>query len=423
MIYNVKIMFVSHLIEGVFKMSMWKRNLYICWFGTFVTAAGMSQIIPFLPFYIEHLGVHDTASVERWAGLIFGSTFLISAIVSPLWGKLADKYGRKPMLLRASLGMAIVIVLMGFVQNVYELFALRFVMGTVSGFISSAVILVASQTPKHKAGWALGVLSTGGVSGSLLGPLIGGFIADYWGIRNVFFDTGFLLIVAFLASLLFIKEDFKQPKNSSPSFHEIRKMIPNSLMLISMFVTTFMVQLANMSIQPIITVYVKELSHNLSHVEMISGLVVASSGLASVLAAPFLGKLSDRVGPRKVLLYCLIFAGLVFIPQAFSTNPWELMIFRFLLGLATAGLLPCINTIVKKMGPSSITGRLFGYNQSAQYLGTLGGAVLGGQLAAIFGIKYVFFITSALLLINAGWVVYSSVIMSHYQHSHKEVHS
>ena len=371
----------------------------------------MSQIIPFLPLYIEKLGVTDTAEIESWAGLIFGATFFVSALVSPLWGRLADKYGRKPMLLRASLGMCLVVFLMSFAQNVYQLFGLRLIMGLVSGYIPASIILVATQTPKTHSGWALGMLSTGGISGSLVGPLVGGLLSEYMGMRLVFIDTSVLLFGAFLASYFLVKEKVVVSEKKAPSIKQVCAMTPHVGLFFAMFITTFMVQLANMSIQPIITIYVKILSPGSAHLELMSGIVVAAAGLASVIAAPFLGKLSDRIGPRRVLLYALLFTGVIFIPQAFVTNAWQLTVLRFLLGLATAGILPSINTIVKKMAPSQITGQLFGYNQSAQFLGTLGGSLLGGHMAAAFGIKYVFFSTSMLLFINAGWVVASELLV------------
>ncbi|CAM3150180.1 MFS transporter [Sporolactobacillus spathodeae] len=389
---------------------LWKKNLYVCWFGSFATAAGMSQIIPFLPLYIAQLGIHSTAAIEKWSGLIFGGTFLISALVSPLWGKLADKYGRKPMLLRASLGMCLVVFFMSFVQNVYELLALRMIMGLVSGFIPASITLVATQTPKERSGWALGMLSTGAVSGMLIGPLLGGFLSQIMGMRFVFIDTSIMLACAFLAAFFFVEEHFQAQTIKQPTFREMVGMTPHFGLILSMFLTTFMVQLANMSIQPIITVYVQLLDPHSTNMALISGIVVAASGLASVLSAPYLGKLSDRVGPRRVLIFALIFTGVVFIPQAFVSNPWELTILRFILGLATAGILPSINSIVKKMAPGQITGRLFGYNQSFQFIGTLGGSLLGAHLAAAYGIPFVFFTTSFLLFLNAGWVLVSEYL-------------
>lgn len=388
----------------VIKTEIWKRNLYVCWFGVFVASAGLSQVTPVLPLYIDLLGVHEVAEIERWSGIAFGVTFIVMAVVSPIWGHAADKYGRKPMLLRASLGMAVVITCMGFAQNVYQLVGLRLIMGAISGFISASITLVATQTPKERSGWALGTLSTGSVGGMLLGPLIGGYLADTTGLRSVFLATGSLLFVAFLASLLFIREEFTPSENELPSLKEVWQMLPNPKILTAMFVTTFTMQMALMSIQPIITVYIAKLSADTGHVALIAGLVFAASGFASMLAAPRLGKLSDAIGHHKVILLALLASGLLYIPQAFVDNAWQLMGLRFLLGIATAGLLPAINSMVKQSSPDEVAGRVFGYNQSAQFLGSFGGSIFGGQMAAVFGIEYVFFFTGALLLLNAGWV-------------------
>ncbi|MCL6516143.1 multidrug efflux MFS transporter [Alicyclobacillus sp.] len=385
-------------------MPLWKRNLFVAWFGCFATTAGMSLIVPFLPLYIQLLGVHDTAAVERWSGIAFGSTFLMSAIVSPIWGRIADQKGRKLMLLRASLGMAVICSLMGFAQNVYELTLLRLLMGSVSGYIAAAITLIATQTPRDHAGWALGTLSTGTVGGNLIGPLVGGYLAEVIGLRNVFFATGLMMFIAFLITLFLVKEHFQPSKKAAVPWREVWRMVPNPRLVVTMMASTFILQLAMMSIQPIVTVYVSLLTGPSPHIALIAGCVVAASGIANVLAAPWLGKLSDHVGPLRVLTVCLVIGGIVFIPQAFVTSPWQLMGLRFLLGLASAGLLPSINAIVKRSAPDAISGRIFGYNQSAQYLGNIGGSLLGGEMAAAFGIHYVFFSTAALMLGNALWV-------------------
>ena len=157
-------------------MPIWKRNLFICWFGMFVSGIGMSQIAPVLPLYIQHLGVHNTSSIAQLSGIAFGVTYIISAIFSPIWGHFADKFGRKPMILRASLGMALVIGCMGFAPNVYVLIGLRLLQGAITGFGTACTTLIATQTDKEHAGYALGTLSTGSIAGSLLGPIIGGLM-------------------------------------------------------------------------------------------------------------------------------------------------------------------------------------------------------------------------------------------------------
>ena len=385
-------------------MTTWKRNLWVCWFGAFVTMTGLSQITPVLPLYIEELGIRNTAAVEAWSGIAFGITFIASAIFSPMWGRMADQYGRKPMLLRASLGMAVVIALMGLVGNVYQLVGLRLLMGFVSGYVSSAITLVATQTPREFSGWALGTLSTGAAGGTLLGPLIGGYLTEIMGIRAVFFAIGALLLVTFAATVILVREEFTPAHDRPLGIRAVWDLIPNTKLILAMFITTFILQLAMMSIEPIITVYIKQLTSHTRYIALISGIAFSAPGIASILTSPQLGKLSDRIGHRKVILGSLIATGILFIPQAFVRSPWELVALRFLLGISSAGLLPAVNSLVNENVPETVTGRIFGYNQSAQFLGSFGGAVLGGQIAAGFGITYVFFFTSALLLINALWV-------------------
>jgi len=364
---------------------------------------GISQIAPIMPLYIKQLGVHNTAVIEQISGIAFGITYLVSAIFSPIWGYAADKIGRKPMLLRASLGMSIVVGSMGLAQNVYQLIGLRILQGVISGYSTACITLIVTQTEKKHAGWALGVLSTASVSGSLLGPLIGGCLDEILGLQFTFFLTGTLMLVAFIATLLFVKEEFVAEEKKVLSTKEVWKQLPDSSLIVTMFVTSFVLQLAYYSIEPIITVYISQLSNNTSRIALISGMVFSASGLSSIIAAPRLGKLSDKIGPQKVMLTALIVSGVIFIPQAFVKNPWQLMWLRFLLGFATAGLAPSINSLLKKITPDALTGRIFGFNMSAFYLGTFGGSVFGGQIAAHLGIKYVFFITSSLLILNAIW--------------------
>jgi MFS family permease len=387
-------------------MKMWKRNLIVCWFGMFVSSIGMSQIAPVLPLYIKHLGVNSSASITQLSGLAFGITYIISAIFSPIWGHAADKFGRKPMLLRASLGMGVIIGCMGFAPNVYVLIGLRLLEGAITGFSTACTTLIATQTDKEHAGEALGTLSTASIAGSLLGPVIGGYISENLGLKNVFFITGGLLLVAFITVALFVKESFTREDKKSLSMKEVWEIIPQKTLTITMLVTFFTLTVALYSVEPIITVYISQLSRNSSHVALLAGMAFSASGLANIIAAPKLGKLSDKIGVQKVMLMALIVAGLVFIPQAFVTNPWQLMGLRFILGLTSAGLIPSVNILIKKITPSTITGRVFGFNMSAGYLGIFGGSVLGGQVAAYFGIRYVFFITSVLLLINAIWVYF-----------------
>lgn len=386
-------------------MPIWKRNLIVCWFGMFVTGIGMSQLAPVLPLFIQHLGIENKDYISQLSGLAFGITFIVSAIFSPIWGHAADRFGRKPMLLRASLGMAIVIGCMGFAHSVYALIGLRLLQGVITGYGTACTTMIATQTDKEHAGYALATLSTASIAGSLLGPTVGGFIGENFGMRDVFFITGALLFVAFAATALFVRESFvRGDKRQVLRFREVWNSVPHKSLTLILFATFFVLTVALYSVEPILTVYITHLSDGTGHVALIAGITFSASGLANIFAAPQFGKLSDRIGAHKVMLVSIAVAGLLFIPQAFVTAPWQLMVLRFLLGLTSAGLTPSVNILLKKITPQQVTGRVFGFSMSAGYLGVFAGSVLGGQVAAWFGLRYVFGLTGALLLINAVWV-------------------
>ncbi|EIQ51707.1 major Facilitator Superfamily protein [Shigella sonnei 4822-66] len=257
-------------------------------------------------------------------------TFLFSAIASPFWGGLADRKGRKLMLLRSALGMGIVMVLMGLAQNIWQFLILRALLGLLGGFVPNANALIATQVPRNKSGWALGTLSTGGVSGALLGPMAGGLLADSYGLRPVFFITASVLILCFFVTLFCIREKF-QPISKKEMLHmrEVVTSLKNPKLVLSLFVTTLIIQVATGSIAPILTLYVRELAGNVSNVAFISGMIASVPGVAALLSAPRLGKLGDRIGPEKILITALIFSVLLLIPMSYVQTPLQLGILRF----------------------------------------------------------------------------------------------
>ena len=254
----------------------WKRNLTVTWLGCFLTGAAFSLVMPFLPLYVEQLGVTGHSALNMWSGLVFSITFLFSAIASPFWGGLADRKGRKIMLLRSALGMAIVMMLMGMAQNIWQFLLLRALLGLLGGFIPNANALIATQIPRHKSGWALGTLSTGAVSGALLGPLAGGFLADHWGLRTVFFMTAAVLFICFLFTLFLIRENFVPiARKEMLSAREVFSSLQNPKLVLSLFVTSLIIQVATGSIAPILTLYVRDLAGNVSNIAFISGMIGA----------------------------------------------------------------------------------------------------------------------------------------------------
>ena len=173
------------------------------------------MLLPFLPIFVGELGVKQQTSMVLWSGLAFGATFIGTGLTAPFWGHLGDKYGRKPMVVRAAVGMAIIMSLIGLSHNVYQLVLLRLAAGLIGGYASSSMLLVATQTPRERAGWALGVLSTGALTGNLIGPLIGGVLPNLIGIRNTFFAGGAVIAIAMLATIFLVKEDHREIKTDA----------------------------------------------------------------------------------------------------------------------------------------------------------------------------------------------------------------
>ncbi|UYW75085.1 multidrug efflux MFS transporter MdtG [Pseudocitrobacter faecalis] len=386
----------------------WKRNLTVAWLGCFLTGAAFSLVMPFLPLYVEQLGVTGHSELNLWSGIVFSITFLFSAIASPFWGGLADRKGRKIMLLRSALGMAIVMLLMGLAQNIWQFLVLRALLGVLGGFVPNANALIATQVPRNKSGWALGTLSTGGVSGASLGPLAGGLLADNYGLRPVFFITATVLFLCFVLTLLLIREQFT-PVNKKEMLHarEVISSLKNPKLVLSLFVTTMIIQVATGSIAPILTLYVRDLAGNASNIAFISGMIASVPGVAALLSAPRLGKLGDRIGPEKILIAALILSVLLLIPMSFVQNPLQLGILRFLLGAADGALLPAVQTLLVYNASNQIAGRVFSYNQSFRDIGNVTGPLIGSAVSASYGFRAVFCITAAVVLCNAIYTGFS----------------
>ena len=378
----------------------WRRNLAVCLIGSFTTIVAMTLLLPFLPVYIAELGVTDQAAIAQWSGIAFGATFFSAALVAPFWGWMADRFGRKLMLVRASLGMAIAMSLMGMAHNVWELVGLRLFAGFAGGYASGATILVATQTPKRRSGWALGMLNSGIMAGGLVGPLIGGTLPPLIGIRATFWLAGGVIFLTFLATTFLIKEEQRSALTKKAVVEAKWSQIPDKQPVLAMLAMGTLLTFANMSIEPIITLYVGQLVEA-PRVIFVAGLTMAAAALGAILSAPRLGKLADRIGHWKVVVVTTIVAALLLIPQAFVTAGWELVTLRFLMGLALGGLMPCVTSIIRHSVPDAVVGRVLGYATSSNYIGQVVGPVMGGFVGGHIGMRAVFLGTALLMALGA----------------------
>ncbi|TCS95013.1 MFS transporter [Hazenella coriacea] len=387
-------------------METWRRNLYILMISQFLVMSAMSMIMPFLPLYLKEMGVTDPADTQRWAGLIFGINFLTAFIFAPIWGSLGDRYGRKIMILRSGFGMAIIIFLTGLATSPLQLFFLRLLNGTVSGFIPASISLLATSAPKEKVGYALGMLQSGAVAGSIMGPFIGGVLAEVIGFRNIFFLTAIVLAIATFIVLFAVQEEFVPVKKNQKSqgFWKDTSMIFHIRPLLILFVVGIFMQFAMVGIAPQMSLFVDQLGVPGGYVAFFAGLVTAAAGIATMVSSPLLGKVSDRFGAEKVMFLALIGAALLFIPHYFVLSVWQLLILRFILGLFVGGLTPSLSALIRQYAPKGKESTAFGYNTSAIFLGNLLGPITYGVISGFIGIRGIFLVTAGLLFGVAIWL-------------------
>ncbi len=387
-------------------METWKRTVYISLVCVFCTAFGVSQLAPILPLYFHDLGVQTPEAMSLWSGLATGATYIIVCLAAPFWGRVADKKGRKITLIRSSFGMALCNILIAFQTTPEGVVLIRLVQGLVSGFYSASITLIASESPIERTGWALGLLASANLAGSLIGPLLGGYIADTVGIRNDFIIVGALMGLAGVLATIFIHENYvPQPNPEKLSIRKLKEQIPEFNSIVALCVASFIYAICIMSLQPVISVYIKGIvPSDTENLAFIAGAVFSAMGIAQLLSSSPLGKLVDKIGPRKVLVVSLIYVGILNIPQAYVSDVYQLAIIRFLQGFGLGGMLPALNTYLSSKTPREFTGQVFSYNQSCLFFGYFLGSVGGASLMAWLGFTTLFWVSGGLFIISALWI-------------------
>ncbi len=371
--------------------------------------------MPFLPRFISELGV--TENLYTWSGLTYAITFVASSIMSPIWGNLADRYGRKPMIIRSGISIGVIYMLMSFVTNPYQLFGLRMLNGALSGFIPSAIALVATNTPENQVGRALAVLQTGTASGSILGPLLGGTLAQVLGIRMTMRVASVLVLMAAVLVIFGVKEKvLGAGKVRTSVLQDLRLAISNKTLL-ALMIAAMMINASIQSLEPILAnfvpmlrqeTFVESFTHLLfgtgdAH-EFVVGFIFSLPAIATVIAAPRWARLGERMGYARLLSLGLMAAGLLVMPQSLVGTVGWLVFLRFVYGLMTAAVQPAINATLATVVHPSFRGRAYGINTSAMFIGSVVGPSLGGWVADGFGPRAVFLVTGGLLLASSFWV-------------------
>ena len=379
-------------------MKKWKRNLIIIWLSQFLTMLGMSAIVPFLPLFIKELGVTSTEAAAGWSGWIFAAPFMISFFLTPVWGNLGDKYGRKLIAVRAIFGLAVAQIVVGFAPSVTYLLGGRLLQGFLSGFTPAAMALVASGSPKNKTSYALGVLQTGQASGTILGPFIGGLLADLVGYRSVFFLVSALLFLNGVIFLIFIKEE-KTGDTKRYTILENARLVFSNRVLLGSSILIMLTSFGFALIRPIFVLYLERFEMNREFFSTAAGALYGIAGVFTTLFSAWWGKRAEKSGIKRNLIYAAGTVSGMYFLHLFLTSPYQVFPVRALLGLGYAGMLPLLFTIISNNTASDRKSGVMGIGSSFQILGNIGGLVLSGIVASSFGLLVPFAIAGTVFII------------------------
>lgn len=391
----------------------WQRNLYVIWVAELVAIAGFNVIMPFLPYYVQQLGVTGLGQVEMWSALLFTGQAITMAIFAPIWGSLADRHGRKLMVERAMFGGAVLLGAMGFVRNVQQLAVLRVLQGCVTGTVPAATTLVASSAPRRRAGYALGLLQMAVYSGASAGPLLGGLVADAFGYQAAFWVTAALLFAAGLGVFFLVEEHFEpsRQKEDSPAeglgtsaaegFWQGLALVLRSRALLIMFGTRVVMRFGARIVGPMLPLFVQSLMPDGERVASITGLITGVGAAASALGAVTLGRVGDRIGYRRVLVACALGAAVLHIPQFFVNTPTQLLILQGAVGVALGGILASVSATLANLAPEGRQGIVYGLDSSAVSMANAIAPMAGAVIATGLGLRFIFLCAAGIFALAA----------------------
>lgn len=384
-------------------MASWQRTLFITFFAQIVSAIGFAVIFPFLPLYVQALGSQTGTSIEFWAGMVFSGQAITMMIASPIWGALADRYGRKIMLERAMFGGSIILLLMGFARSAEELVLLRTIQGLITGTIPAANALVAAVAPRERMGYAMGMLQVGFWIGIATGPLIGGIIADTFGFRATFALTSALLLVAGILIWLGVQEGALPAAQDSRQGMRFLAGWQHILALPGVGLTyglRFLSWLGQTMIVPIAPLFIQSLLQQSSHVGTITGLIVGISSATGTASGIYLGRLGDRIGHRRILTISACAAALLYLPQSLVTAAWQLLVLQALTGAAIGGIAPSLSALLAGYTRPGEEGNVYGLDSSVTSAARAAAPLLGAMVAIWFGLRGIFTITGIIYFLT-----------------------
>lgn len=384
-------------------MPPWRRNLYVLTMVQLLSTAGFSLVFPFMPLYVQEVGIATRGSVAFWSGLVFSSQAFTMMLAAPVWGAYADRYGRKVMLVRATFGGAILLVLMGLVQNAEQLVVLRTIQGLVTGVVPAASALVAASAPRERMGEAMGLLNTSRAVGVAVGPVIGGLLGDAFGFRESFWITGALLALSGISTVVWVHEEFVPVQTATRvGFFAAYQALLQSPGMSGLYGLNFLRSLGQTMILPMVALFVVELTGATAGAASITGLIIGLASFTAATSGVWLGKLGDRIGHSRVLIGAALVAALLYVPQPFVTSVWQLVVLQALQGFAAGGLIPSLSSLMNLWAPGGNQGAIYGLDTSVNAAARSIAPMIGAAAAVWFGLRGVF---------GATTIVYVAIVL------------
>ena len=384
----------------------WRVNFYTLWTAEVMAIIGFQAVQPFLPYYIQELGVEELSDALIWSGYMGTVAGLAMAISAPIWGAMADRFGRKPMVVRSMLGGGVMVAMMAYATSPEQVLVVRMLHGALSGTVTACITMVSTTTPKPHLGFALGMMQGAFMLGASVGPWIGGGAIEYFGYHSSFLGAGALVVLAGVCVQLWVKEDFNRIKSNQTGPRR-GDFIKDAKQLLSIrpflvLVTGFaLIQFSFAVILPVVPLFLQKLDQS-GNIVSVAGMIFAITGLVGAVSAVIAGKWSDRIGLERLLFGGLILSAFFFVAQGFSTTVVELGGLMILGGFASGAIRQSANFLTVRVVPEEDRGKAFGVLSSANALGWTPGPIVGGYIGAELGFQMVFFIAAALLLLLAG---------------------
>jgi len=377
----------------------WKKNLYVIFAAELIVIMGFSFVTPFLPLYIQEVGKFTDDEAAFWSGIAGFAAGLSMFLSSPIWGILADRMGRKPMVLRAMFGGGVVIAATGLVHSVFAIVGLRFLQGLLSGTVAAASALVAASTPRDKLAFAMGMLMVGVYGGNAVGPLIGGVMAEKLGFTASFLITGGILCVGGLIVTMYVSEKFTPPDKSETTSVKGMLKLARSREILPILGVTLALNAGPGILSPILPLFIQELSPAGS-AETAAGLAFFLMGLVATGSSFAAGKLGERYSLKTILIVSCIGSALLYLPPMLAHSSAQLLIFIAIMGLLRGGMISSSSTLIALVAPATQQGIAYGVNQSASSLGGAIGPIIGGALATPLGFRAIFAVTAGVFFLT-----------------------